>query len=168
VPELDAGQFLAQGRRDRSGAAVAITHSMPAPLTVPTGVITAAVPQAKTSVIWPDPQPARHCSIEIRPHMTWPRCPVHRPPRADAPRYRLSSSAWMAARKALHSSGLKASAIRISVWDCDARMPKPQDLDPDAESGRGLLLVDALCDDWGSYPVRPRGKVVWALVEVVR
>lgn len=60
------------------------------------------------------------------------------------------------------------SAIRISVWDCDARMPKLQDPDPEAESGRGLFLVDALCDGWGSYPVRPRGKVVWAIVEVVR
>ncbi|MEV0304443.1 ATP-binding protein [Streptomyces prasinus] len=34
---------------------------------------------------------------------------------------------------------------------------------PDGESGRGLLLVDALADDWG---VRPRptgpGKTVWA------
>jgi len=35
--------------------------------------------------------------------------------------------------------------------------------DPDATSGRGLLLVEALCDDWG---VRDRefGKSVWARV----
>lgn len=59
-------------------------------------------------------------------------------------------------------------AVRISVWDCDARMPKPQDVDPEAESGRGLFLVDALCDGWGSYPLRQGGKVVWAIVEVIR
>ncbi|OBQ47697.1 hypothetical protein A4U61_20640 [Streptomyces sp. H-KF8] len=34
---------------------------------------------------------------------------------------------------------------------------------PDGESGRGLLLVDALADDWGVLP-RPTGpgKTVWA------
>ena len=37
------------------------------PLTVPTGVMTAAVPHANTSVISPDAQPARHSSTEIRP-----------------------------------------------------------------------------------------------------
>lgn len=56
-------------------------------------------------------------------------------------------------------------AVRISVWDCDARMPKPQNVDPAAESGRGLLLVDALCDGWGSYPVRQGAKVVWAILQ---
>ena len=33
--------------------------------TRPTGVITAAVPQAKTSVIFPDAQSSRHCATEI-------------------------------------------------------------------------------------------------------
>ena len=35
--------------------------------TEPTGVMTAAVPQAKTSVISPLALPSRHSSVEIRP-----------------------------------------------------------------------------------------------------
>ncbi|MFD9975905.1 ATP-binding protein [Streptomyces sp. NPDC059017] len=34
--------------------------------------------------------------------------------------------------------------------------------DPTAESGRGLLLVDALATRWGSAPYPPSGKTVWA------
>ncbi|GGS96405.1 ATP-binding protein [Streptomyces griseoviridis] len=33
---------------------------------------------------------------------------------------------------------------------------------PDAESGRGLLLVAALADRWGTDPYPPGGKTVWA------
>ena len=33
---------------------------------------------------------------------------------------------------------------------------------PDDESGRGLLLVDALADRWGTAPYPPSGKTVWA------
>ncbi|WP_448321383.1 ATP-binding protein [Streptomyces sp. CO7] len=33
---------------------------------------------------------------------------------------------------------------------------------PDDESGRGLLLVDALAVRWGSQPRQPIGKIVWA------
>ncbi|MGW4109152.1 ATP-binding protein, partial [Streptomyces sp. NPDC004976] len=37
--------------------------------------------------------------------------------------------------------------------------------DPDAESGRGLLLVTALADDWGVTDRRGGpGKTVWAVV----
>ncbi|QKW07242.1 ATP-binding protein [Streptomyces sp. NA04227] len=35
--------------------------------------------------------------------------------------------------------------------------------DGDAESGRGLLLVETLTQDWGWHPV-PGGKAVWGLV----
>ena len=33
---------------------------------------------------------------------------------------------------------------------------------PDSESGRGLLLVAALADRWGTEPRHPVGKTVWA------
>ena len=33
---------------------------------------------------------------------------------------------------------------------------------PDAESGRGLLLVAALADRWGVEPYPPSGKTAWA------
>ena len=34
----------------------------------------------------------------------------------------------------------------------------------DAETGRGLLLVEMITDQWGAYPTPPYGKSVWALV----
>lgn len=43
------------------------THSPPSDLTVPTGVMTAAVPQAKTSVRVPFAVSSRHWSMETRP-----------------------------------------------------------------------------------------------------
>jgi hypothetical protein len=39
----------------------------------------------------------------------------------------------------------------------EVRVPKPR---PDAEEGRGLLLVAAVADDWGVRERDP-GKVVW-------
>ena len=39
------------------------------------------------------------------------------------------------------------------------------DVDESAESGRGLLLVDALASAWGSF-VLDSGKMVWATVRV--
>lgn len=55
--------------------------------------------------------------------------------------------------------------LRIELHD-DGRTPlrPPQHLaGPDAESGRGLLLVQQLADRWGSArSTRAEGKVVWA------
>jgi hypothetical protein len=42
-------------------------HECSALFTVPTGVMTAAVPQAKTSVSSPEALPSRQSSVEIRP-----------------------------------------------------------------------------------------------------
>jgi hypothetical protein len=57
------------------------------------------------------------------------------------------------------------SCVMIQVWDADHRMPIRQEAGPEAENGRGLLLVDCLSADWGSYmPERSSGKVVWARV----
>jgi hypothetical protein len=61
------------------------------------------------------------------------------------------------------------AAVLIQVWDADHRMPQRQDTGPEAESGRGLLLVEALSTEWGSYvPNGWRGKVVWASVNGTR
>lgn len=56
-----------------------------------------------------------------------------------------------------------ANALRIEVTDTHGdRLPCLQGLTPDAESGRGLVLVEALADRWGVTPgLRPR-KTVWA------
>jgi anti-sigma regulatory factor (Ser/Thr protein kinase) len=53
--------------------------------------------------------------------------------------------------------------VLIEVWDADERMPVCGQPDPDAEHGRGLLLVEALSEDWGTYrPAGYPGKIVWA------
>lgn len=46
----------------------------------------------------------------------------------------------------LHSDGQR---ILIQVWDGNDEMPNRQEVDPSAESGRGLLLVESLASDWG-------------------
>lgn len=61
-------------------------------------------------------------------------------------------------------------SVLIQVWDADRHQPIPQDLGPDAECGRGLLLVQTLSAEWGYYapdgPGTPGGKIVWALCEL--
>jgi hypothetical protein len=55
--------------------------------------------------------------------------------------------------------------VLIQVWDGDHRLPEPQGIDLEAESGRGLLLVETLSTEWGAYGLEgSTGKVVWAAV----
>ncbi len=53
--------------------------------------------------------------------------------------------------------------VLIQVWDgCDTR-PQRQQPEVAAESGRGLLLVEAMSDQWDWYePDGWDGKIVWA------
>jgi anti-sigma regulatory factor (Ser/Thr protein kinase) len=54
--------------------------------------------------------------------------------------------------------------VLIQVWDSDPHRPAPQNTGLDAETGRGLLLVDTLSDRWGCYtPDSQHGKIVWAI-----
>ena len=54
------------------------------------------------------------------------------------------------------------ASIVIEVWDADPTPPKPIDAEPDAESGRGLAIIEALCDRWDHFQAIGGGKVVWA------
>jgi anti-sigma regulatory factor (Ser/Thr protein kinase) len=55
--------------------------------------------------------------------------------------------------------------VLIQVWDGDPQLPEPAGIDLDAESGRGLLLVETLSSEWGAFPLEgSTGKVVWAVV----
>jgi anti-sigma regulatory factor (Ser/Thr protein kinase) len=69
--------------------------------------------------------------------------------------------------------------VLVEVWDSNPEPPIRADPDLTAESGRGLLLVEAVCATWGYYHVtedsadgppgpdggrQTTGKVVWALV----
>jgi anti-sigma regulatory factor (Ser/Thr protein kinase) len=56
--------------------------------------------------------------------------------------------------------------VLVEVWDENPRLPEPTRPGLDDESGRGLLLVEALAEHWGwDIPPSGRGKIVWALVE---
>jgi anti-sigma regulatory factor (Ser/Thr protein kinase) len=56
-----------------------------------------------------------------------------------------------------------AARVVIEVWDTNPLSPVVTQADPDDESGRGLMLVDALCDQWGwATPDGWCGKVIWA------
>ena len=55
--------------------------------------------------------------------------------------------------------------VLVQVWDGSNRMPEQQAAGLEAESGRGLWLVEALSQDWGAFqPEHASGKVTWALV----
>jgi anti-sigma regulatory factor (Ser/Thr protein kinase) len=61
----------------------------------------------------------------------------------------------------LSSDGL---CILIEVWDASSDPPVMADVDPMAESGRGLQLVDAISAKWSwSFP-EAGGKIVWSEV----
>lgn len=53
--------------------------------------------------------------------------------------------------------------VLVEVWDENPRLPTPKTVGPDDESGRGLMLVDAVCERWSWAVVSGcAGKVVWA------
>lgn len=55
--------------------------------------------------------------------------------------------------------------VEIYVWDTCLEPPMQGQVDEDAESGRGLMLVEILSANWGWYPAKKTGgKVVWCVV----
>jgi anti-sigma regulatory factor (Ser/Thr protein kinase) len=56
------------------------------------------------------------------------------------------------------------ATLVIHVWDFNPEMPVPQEAAPDAEGGRGLMLVGALGKDWGAYRAKEGGKIVWVMI----
>ncbi|MFJ6723837.1 ATP-binding protein [Streptomyces sp. NPDC091281] len=60
--------------------------------------------------------------------------------------------------------GLDASIV-VEVGDASQEQPVLRRPDGDAEGGRGLLLVEEIAENWGSYRTR-RGKAVWAEIPV--
>ncbi|MFJ6214273.1 ATP-binding protein [Streptomyces sp. NPDC092296] len=55
-------------------------------------------------------------------------------------------------------------AVRIEVADASDVPPQPRHAEGDAVGGRGLELVDCLCDRWGWYP-EGAGKRVWCEID---
>jgi anti-sigma regulatory factor (Ser/Thr protein kinase) len=52
----------------------------------------------------------------------------------------------------------------VEVWDKSDAQPVVCDPDLTAETGRGLLLMEALVHAWGSRPLVGGGKVVYAIL----
>lgn len=55
------------------------------------------------------------------------------------------------------------TSIAIHVWDASSELPTPKDIGLDEEGGRGLMLVDTLGKEWGTYQ-KAQGKVVWVMI----
>jgi anti-sigma regulatory factor (Ser/Thr protein kinase) len=56
--------------------------------------------------------------------------------------------------------------VLVLVWDASTRPPVPADTSEDAETGRGLQLVEAISQRWNWYfPQEAGGKVVWAIAD---
>lgn len=55
-------------------------------------------------------------------------------------------------------------SVRVEVTDGSPTPLRPRPVPPDAESGRGLFLLDRLAGHWGSFR-RDLGKSVWFDVE---
>lgn len=61
--------------------------------------------------------------------------------------------------------GSDKQRVLVQVWDGDERMPEAQGVDLLAESGRGLLLVESMSEQWDAFvPKGSSGKCVWAYV----
>ena len=56
--------------------------------------------------------------------------------------------------------------LLIEVYDTDASPPVLTDAAEDAENGRGLLLVDALSQEWSYFFPPGGGKVVYCIIEI--
>jgi anti-sigma regulatory factor (Ser/Thr protein kinase) len=55
------------------------------------------------------------------------------------------------------------TSMVIHVWDASTAMPARQEAGPGDDSGRGLMIIDALSADWGTHR-EADGKAVWALI----
>lgn len=63
-------------------------------------------------------------------------------------------------RAARVSAHIGTGRLRVSVTDDGPGIPVVRQADPDAESGRGLELVELLSEEWGVEAHQP-GKTVW-------
>ncbi|MER7583654.1 ATP-binding protein [Kitasatospora sp. NPDC097691] len=69
---------------------------------------------------------------------------------------------------ALTTTARRGTTLRIAISDPrgDRSPVLPTIHTPNAQSGRGLTLIDALCDRWGTIPRHPNAKTVWAELDL--
>jgi hypothetical protein len=61
-----------------------------------------------------------------------------------------------------------SGSLVVQVWDGHSDPPVRAEADEDAESGRGLLIVEELCDNWGWYWPDEGGVGKWVWAAMVR
>lgn len=62
----------------------------------------------------------------------------------------------------------RPDSVRIEVTDASPRYPVATDSSVEAESGRGLHIVEALASRWGTTPAKaPSGKTVWVEIDAM-
>ncbi|MER7846489.1 ATP-binding protein [Kitasatospora sp. NPDC096077] len=68
----------------------------------------------------------------------------------------------------LTTTARRGTTLRIEISDPRGdRLPVlPTVHLPNAQSGRGLTLIDALADRWGTIPRSPNSKTVWAELDL--
>ncbi len=65
-----------------------------------------------------------------------------------------------------HTLRRQAGRIVIEVSDSDPCPPVPEAAGPDAESGRGLMLVDILSKEWSYFFPPSGGKTVCCILAI--
>jgi anti-sigma regulatory factor (Ser/Thr protein kinase) len=109
---------------------------MPAPVGVPAGPASRAVPPVRQAAVPPQ-------------QTTGPEGWVGAPPGARA-----------APREFRLRLRRGAASVWVEVFDPDLRLPRIRTAGETDEGGRGLYLVEQLATRWGSRPT-PEGKAVW-------
>ncbi|MFV2194761.1 ATP-binding protein [Nocardiopsis sp. LOL_012] len=59
---------------------------------------------------------------------------------------------------------VQGGQLLLEVWDAGNGTPTRQPVNPDAEHGRGLFLVETLSQRWGVVPSPHSGKTVWCVL----
>ena len=72
----------------------------------------------------------------------------------------LATNVVLHARTGFRLSIVLDGDLTIEVWDGSTTEPVSGEMDPSAERGRGLQVIQALADRWGTRP-DGEGKTVW-------
>lgn len=58
----------------------------------------------------------------------------------------------------------RSETVLVEVTDMGPGLPTVKNAGETDAAGRGLFLVDAVCDEWGVRPEEDGGKTVWAAI----
>jgi anti-sigma regulatory factor (Ser/Thr protein kinase) len=85
----------------------------------------------------------------------------------------LVTNAVKASREMMQASPVRlwlvsdSAQVLILVWDSSPQPPVQMDTGDEAENGRGLMLVEAISEQWGWYHHEDNdGKFVWAIARL--